>query len=81
MFPGWWTSTGKYVFTGHHPGYHSWVRKHLMAALDRPGLTQEQAFREFVKMTARLKRVVERNPWILQRGASGLTPRLQNLAF
>jgi hypothetical protein len=80
LFAGWWNATGRYVFFGHHRGYHSWVARHLRAALDTPNLTREQAFRAFVEMTDRLKRVVRNNPHILEYGPEVLPARLQNLA-
>ncbi len=79
MFPGWWNATGRYVFTGHHPGYHSWVARNLRSALDLPGASREQAFRAFVEMTDRLKRVVQKYPHVLQRGDAVLPEGLRNL--
>ena len=81
MFPGWWTNTGKYIPWGHHRGYHDWVIRHLRAALERPGLTQEQAFREFITMSLRLKRVIQANPQVLQHGLAGLPAHLHTLPF
>jgi hypothetical protein len=79
MFPGWWNSTGRYVFTGHHPGYHSWVARNLRAALDVPGASREQTFRAFVEMTGRVKRVVQKYPHVLQYGEDVLPAGLRDL--
>ncbi|NAZ87297.1 hypothetical protein GTR00_14505 [Kineococcus sp. T90] len=81
MFPGWWSSTGKFIREGHHPEYHDWVLRHLRAALERPGLTREEAFREFIAMALRLKRVIVGNPQVLRYGLAGLPSHLHTLAF
>lgn len=73
-FPGWWNERGRYVFTGHNPQYHSWVADNLRRALDRPGLTPDQRFREFVRMTDRLQRVVRQYPHVLEFGLRATDP-------
>lgn len=81
MFAGWWDDTGKYVFQGHHPGYHDWVLAHLRAALERPGLTQQQAFESFMSTLRRLKQVVQTNPHVLERGPAVLAQNLRDLSL